>query len=45
MKDAQVSLKTKNLGIFEKMIVTIIHLVKLVITKSTLKKIHVLVKF
>ena len=38
MKDAQVSLKIMNLGIFQKMIVTIIHLVKLVIKKNTLKK-------
>ena len=39
MKDAQVSLKIMSLGIFQKMIVTIIHLVKLVIRKNTLKKI------
>ena len=45
MKDAQVSLKIMNLGIFQKMIVTIIHLVKLAIRKNTLKKIKVLVKF
>ena len=44
MKDAQVSLKIMNLGIFQKMIVTIIHLVKLVIRKNTLKKINVLLK-
>ena len=42
MKDAQVSLKIMNFikDIFQKMIVTIIHLVKLVIRKNTPKKKH-----
>ena len=38
MKDPQVSLKIMNLDIFQKMIVTIIHLVKLVRRKNTLLK-------